>query len=163
MTSPYTRIAFGALVLLLGSSTASARDSHHPDPMSILDGSFFKKRVRKPVVKAKEHNTTKRQSGRMYTRRKERKYILKPEPYSLAVKKKDPELLGPQRTYKVGAEVLSASIDANHTQPPKVTTPSISTETCIAMIGKEKYDHYVEKYGGPKGALRRCLVLKRSQ
>jgi hypothetical protein len=58
---------------------------------------------------------------------------------------------------------LDANTDANRTQVPKVTTPSISAETCIAMIGKEKYDHYVEKYGGPKGALRRCLVLKRSQ
>jgi hypothetical protein len=163
MTSPHTRIAIGTLVLLLGSSTAGARDSHHPDPMSILDGSFFKKRVRKSAAKNEENNVTKRQPWRMYTRRKEQKYILKPEPYSLAVKKKDPELLGPQRTYKVGAEVLSASTDTNRTQPPKVTTPSISTETCIAMIGKEKYDHYVEKYGGPKGALRRCLVLKRSQ
>jgi hypothetical protein len=131
--------------------------------MSILDGSFFKKPTRKAKVEKEEDNATKRQPWRMYKRRKEGKYILKPEPYSLAAKKADPELLGPQRTYKASAKVLNANTDTNHTQEQKVASPSISPDACIALIGKEKYDHYVEKYGGQKGALRRCLVLKRSQ
>jgi len=95
---------------------------------------------------------------RMYTPQEEGKYVIKPEPYSLKSKKKDPELLGPQRTY-------------NHTTTPRTQSPSapkrvrhsaqMTKASCISMIGEAKYNSYVKKYGSEKGALRRCLILKR--
>jgi hypothetical protein len=37
----------------------------------------------------------------------------------------------------------------------------MTRNACISLIGQEKYNTYVQKYGGEKGALRRCLILKR--
>jgi hypothetical protein len=95
------------------------------------------------------------QPGRMYTRHDEGKYVIKPEPYSLKSKKKDPELLGPQRTYQSGT--------TSQTRTAKRTKRSsgMSKSSCISMIGEAKYNSYVKRYGGEKGALRRCLIIKR--
>jgi len=99
------------------------------------------------------------QSGRnrMYVRQDEGKYVIKDEPYSLKSKKKDPELLGPQRTY----EHTTSTASASRTHTKTKTTSDMTRQQCISMIGQEKFDNYVQKYGGEKGALRRCLVLKR--
>jgi hypothetical protein len=104
-------------------------------------------------------NVTKqrpKKSGRMYTRRKESKYVIKPEPYSLASKKKDPELLGPQRTYSG-----NAAQKATQKSTKRKRASSMTKESCISLIGQTKYNTYVQKYGGEKGALRRCMILKR--
>ncbi len=94
---------------------------------------------------------------RMYVRQDEGKYVIKEEPYSLKSKKKDPELLGPQRTYEHTARTTATS----QTRTRSKATSDMTRQQCISMIGQEKFDSYVQKYGGEKGALRRCLVLKR--
>ena len=162
----------GSMVLIatLLVSTVEAYDSHHPDPMAILNGRVSHAR---PAAKkeVKEDNATKGiQPWRMYKRRKEGRYIIKPEPYSIGSKKSDPELLGPQRTIQ-GGEVVATSAAptssavAPSTPPvptaPKTPTAGMTRDECIGMIGQEKFDAYVQKYGGEKGALHRCLILKR--
>ena len=99
---------------------------------------------------------TQRTSGKMYTRRDEGKYVIKPEPYSIKSKKKDPELLGPQRTYK-----SDKPKPVTRTQRTKRKTSGMTRSSCISLIGEEKFNKYVKKYGGEKGALRRCLIIKR--
>ncbi len=97
------------------------------------------------------------QPERMYTRHKEGKYIIKPEPYSIASRKKDPELLGPQRTISSASKSESSSAKTTAGTPAR----GMTREACISMIGEAKFNSYVKKYGGEKGALRRCLILKR--
>ncbi len=94
---------------------------------------------------------------RMYVRKKESKYIIKEEPYSIASKKKDPELLGPQRTYSSDEKEVAEKAK----QKKKSTRTKMTKESCISLIGEVKYNKYVQKYGGEAGALRRCLVLQR--
>ncbi len=101
--------------------------------------------------------TTHVKSGRMYTRRKEGKYVIKPEPYSIASKKKDPELLGPQRTISNTADTENAPAKS----VARRRNSGMTREACISLIGQKKFNTYVQKYGGEKGALRRCLILKR--
>ena len=98
-----------------------------------------------------------RNPDRMYTRKKEAPYVIKPEPYSVKSKKQDPELLGPQRTYRADA---SSHAGTTKTARRKVRARMTKT-SCISLIGQAKYDSYVKKYGGEKGALRRCLIIKR--
>ncbi len=112
------------------------------------------------------------------------RYKLKPEPYSLASKQKDPELLGPQSTLKnnplakrsddldsenynettssTKAEVVSEVYDNKETT---TTTPkksvAMSKSECIGMIGEAKFNEYVQKFGGEGAAIRRCVILKR--
>ena len=93
---------------------------------------------------------------RMYTRQAESKYVIKEEPYGLKSKKKDPELLGPQRTYKAKASQATHSVKQKKHVESRMTKSS-----CISLIGEAKYNSYVQKYGGEKGALRRCLIIKR--
>ncbi len=95
--------------------------------------------------------------SRMYVRKKEAKYIIKDEPYSIASKKKDPELLGPQRTYNAD----SSSTNTQKVEQKRKKVAKMTKESCINLIGEEKYNKYVQRYGGETGALRRCLVLKR--
>jgi hypothetical protein len=95
---------------------------------------------------------------RMYTRRAESKYVIKEEPYSLKSKKKDPELLGPQRTYH---SEDSSRTRTTRTETRRNHTGGMTKASCISMIGEAKYNRYVKKYGGEKGALRRCLIIKR--
>jgi len=155
------------IMLALGASFESllAYDSHHPDPMSFLNGHAPRRASRKvvkvPTVAIKKPRTTGIQKWRMYSKHKEGKYIVKPEPYSIASKKADPELLGPQRTYQKGEQ--SAAPSTSTTATAKTESTHMTRATCIALIGQEKFDHYVEKYGGETGAVHRCLVLKRLQ
>ncbi len=159
---------FSVAILLI--SPLEAYDSHHPDPMAILNGYVSHSR---PVAKkeVKEDNATKGiQPWRMYKRRKEGQYVIKPEPYSIGSKKSDPELLGPQRTIQASETVAAsaASASAIVTPPaspvpsaPKAPDTGMTRDACIGMIGQEKFDAYVQKYGGEKGAIHRCLILKR--
>jgi len=139
-----------------------AYDAHHPDPMSFLNGTHTVRHIAKP----QEDNATKIQKWRMYKMHKEGKYVLRDEPYSLASKKADPELLGPQRTLQPSAAAPSPSPTPAPTPPAApVSAPAIAMTPadCVTLIGQEKYDQYVKKYGGEPGALHRCLVLKRLQ
>ncbi len=147
--------------------TVCAYDAHHPNPMSILNGRHVKPRkvkprrpVKVPIVKHKKTSKSRIQKWRMYRAHKEGKYIIKPEPFSLAKKEADPELLGPQRTYQ---KTDSSAINPSNPATAKAETPSMTRNDCIGLIGQEKFDHYLEKYGGEQGALHRCLVLKRLQ
>jgi len=144
---------------ILTVNPLAAYDSHHPDPMSFLNGSHHATRHRpEPPTVTEEQNTSKRQKWRMYRQRKEGRYVIKPEPYSLASKKADPELLGPQRTYKKGTPPAPDTAPDTEKKPEKIT---LTKTNCIGMIGQEKFDQYVAKYGGEAGALHRCLILKR--
>ncbi len=159
---------FGVAILLI--SPLEAYDSHHPDPMAILNGRGSHSH---PVAKkeVKEDSATKGiQPWRMYKRRKEGRYVIKPEPYSIDSKKSDPELLGPQRTIQTAETVAetAAPVPKAVTSPappapsaPKAPDAGMTRDACIGMIGQEKFDAYVQKYGGEKGAIHRCLILKR--
>ncbi len=150
-----------------GISTLHAYDIHHPNPMAILRGVHHHRAPRRPIIHPRD---TKRdaaksriQPWRMFKRRKEGKYVIKPEPYSLTSHKSDPELLGPQQT-------LGSTVESNTTNRASSTavvatkpTKGVTREECIGWIGQERYDAYVTKYGGEKGALRRCLILKRTR
>jgi len=162
----------GIIVALFSLTTSAlqAYDSHHPDPMSILNGHVHHARHAK--TPPKDHNATRGgvQPWRMYKRTKEGKYVIKPEPYSLTSKKSDPELLGPQRTLSVTpAQTAAAAVPSVTTSTASVVPPSpeasevMSRDECIGLIGQEKFDSYVQKYGGEKGALHRCLILKRTR
>ena len=155
--------------------TLEAYDAHHPDPMSILNGhvshsSNGRLSYPKPIVNRMPKEVMHaggRQPQRMYRRRKESRYVIKPEPYSIGSKQSDPELLGPQRTLQVS----KTTITSDATKAVAVTSPThdafkiadarMTRDACIGMIGKEKFEVYVQKYGGEKGAIRRCLILKR--
>ena len=112
------------------------------------------------------------------------RYNLKPEPYSLASKEKDPELLGPQSTLKDNplertdddiesedydnadsassrAEVVSEVYDNSNANGKQKSIPSMSRSECINMIGFTKFNEYVKKFGGEGAAIRRCEILKR--
>ena len=102
-------------------------------------------------------NTKRMYTRKMYTRKKEAPYVIRPEPYSVKSKKKDPELLGPQRTYRVGTSSRTRST----TTARRKVTAKMTKASCISLIGQAKYDSYIKKYGGEKGALRRCLIIKR--
>jgi hypothetical protein len=94
----------------------------------------------------------------MYVRKHEGKYVIKDEPYSIKSKKRDPELLGPQRTLGKRRSVASTRHTVART---RTTTARMTRSECLSLIGQEKYNAYVKKYGSEKGALRRCLILKR--
>jgi len=68
------------------------------------------------VVNVKKHNST--------LSKKEQKYKLKPEPFSLESKENDPELLGPQTTIDRGLEDKedSANIEENKIKDEKAST-----------------------------------------
>jgi len=97
------------------------------------------------------------QPERMYTRQEEGKYVIKEEPYSLKSRKKDPELLGPQRTY----DHNSRTVETVKKHKTSSTENTMTKDACISLIGEAKYNSYVKKYGSEKGALRRCLIIKR--
>ncbi len=80
---------------------------------------------------------------------------LKPEPYSLGSKKKDPELMGAESTTR--AHVQNVNMDH------KVSTNAIAMNKseCISMVGQTKFDIYSKRFGGESGAIRRCTILKR--
>jgi len=41
-----------------------------------------------------------------------------------------------------------------------LSTPSVSRDECIALIGQEKFDRYTQMLGGESGAIKRCTLLK---
>ena len=145
---------FPVWTVLITLSALEAYDVHHPNPMSILNGHHTPSRSKsKP-----EPEQTKLQPWRMYQRRSEGRYIVRPEPYSLEKKQSDPELLGPQRTY--------TTRDREHNRtaaslPNDPRTPPATREECISRIGQAKFDSYVHRYGGEAGALQRCRILLR--
>ena len=109
------------------------------------------------------------------------KYKLKPEPYSLASKEKDPELLGPQSTLKNNPlkdssdeEIETEDYDTNKksskaqiisevydNDKSSKKSQSVTKSECISMLGLAKFNEYAKKYGGEGAALRRCAILKR--
>ncbi len=95
---------------------------------------------------------------RMYVRHDEGRYVIRDEPYSIKSKKKDPELLGPQRT---STTAVASTSTPQTPHASSTTAPTMTKSDCISMIGETKFNQYVQKYGGEKGALRRCLILKR--
>ncbi len=149
------------MMLVMLVATAKAYDSHHPNPMDILSGRHVH---RTPIVEKEDNTTKKPQPWRMYKRRKEGRYVIKPEPYSIGSQKSDPELLGPQRTITASKRAVASASSAVPSPAPaasKSPTLGIGRNECITMIGQEKFDVYVKKYGGETGALHRCLILKR--
>jgi len=105
----------------------------------------------------------------------ERNYSLKPEPYSLDSKQKDPELLGPQSTLKknlASSEMVeSPTLQRPEPQPESTLAaqaekPAASVMTrsrCIELIGQADYDKYTRQFGSEQAALRKCIILERVQ
>ena len=145
------RLFFSALAVLILASGCSGVRTIQVDIPEENDGEWVSE------AQMRSQNANASNPSRMYTRKKEAKYIIKPEPYSVKSKKKDPELLGPQRTYHAGTTTTQAPTASQTTHRKSTMTKA----SCISMIGQAKYNSYVKKYGGDKGALRRCLILKR--
>jgi hypothetical protein len=103
------RLLASGMMVMIGAQFAQAYDAHHPDPMSILNGKIHRKRTRKPPPVIKQDLDITLPPRRMYQKRKEGKYVLRPEPYSIRAGKDDPELLGPQRTYVVTSPSAAGS------------------------------------------------------
>ena len=146
-------LVYGVLVLLLMSGCVR-RVRHIP---------------MEPVV---DHNTTEPafapKRGSLYdTSRAEAKYKLKPEPYSVSSKEKDPELLGPQRTIepvKKAEEAkvaTTAPVSTPTPTPVKSVSSTMTKDACISMIGQTKFDRYSKRFGGESGAIKRCAILKK--
>ena len=115
-------------------------------------------------VDTNETNTTETSTGTLYdTTQTEARYNLKPEPYSIGSKKKDPELLGPQRTVTVQADTQAAQVDTVKS-PSTPTTPvsaGMTKSECISLIGSAKFERYSKRFGGESGAIKRCAILKK--
>ncbi len=137
-------IGYGLLILFLASGCV--RRVHHI-PME-------------PVV---DENETK-PTGTLYdTTRTEARYSLKPEPYSVGSKQKDPELLGPQRTVQASGQptqVVTSLPAKTPASTPKLQT-NMSKSECISLIGQTKFERYSKRFGGEAGALKRCAILKK--
>ena len=120
-----------------------------------------------------ESNTAKTHAGtgRLYdTTRTEHKYKLKPEPYSVGSKEKDPELLGSQGTIQEADKPQEANKPiVTAISQPTVTSPAPSTalastmnrQECVSMIGAAKFERYSKRFGGEDGAIKRCAILKK--
>lgn len=129
-------IGYGLLILLLASGCV--RRVHHI-----------------PLESAVDQNDTNI-TGTLYdTTQTENKYKLKPEPYSVGSKQKDPELLGPQRTVQESGQPAKTPTSA-----PKLQT-NMSKSECISLIGQTKFERYSKRFGGEAGALKRCAILKK--
>ena len=104
-------------------------------------------------------------TGTLYdTTRTEHKYKLKPEPYSVSSKEKDPELLGPQRTLKASDHVKETVASQPTSTPPapvKNPTTAMTKSECVSMIGATKFERYSKRFGGDTGAIKRCTILKK--
>jgi len=136
--------------------SSTTQQTHKQEEASSQDGKF-----------AAKH-------GSLYnTSKTEAKYNLKPEPYSIGSKEKDPELLGPQRTIEVPSKPVEVStvepIETPTVQPaeapapvsaPTVTVP-MGRDECISMIGAAKFERYSKRFGGEAGAVKRCTILKK--
>jgi len=156
--------SFGRYVLAIsiGLFASSAilwgHGGKHPSPMDFLNGNFHNHRSHKVTEEA---NATL-QPQRMYNMRREAKYVIKPEPYSLKSKKSDPELLGPQRMISTDS---IASMETNTTCeiPSQKLTANPNEDECKALLGQDRFDAYIAKYGGVKEAIKKCLIYKRTR
>ncbi len=136
--------------------------------MIVLLASGCVRRVRhipvEPVVVENASNPISKPVGTLYnTTQTERKYALKPEPYSVGSKEKDPELLGPQRTIQETSQptqVVTSQLVRTPASAPKLQT-NMSKSECISLIGQTKFERYSKRFGGETGALKRCAILKR--
>jgi len=103
-------------------------------------------------------------AGTLYdTTRTEAKYHLKPEPYSVSSNEKDPELLGPQRTVVKGKQEEAEqgeTVESGRRSSPSVKT-TMTKDECISMIGSIKFERYSKRFGGERGAIKRCVILKK--
>ena len=116
-----------------------------------------------PIVD--ENETTPVGTGELYdTTRTEHKYKLRPEPYSISSKEKDPELLGPQRTLNTSdhvKETVASQPISTPSAPAKESTTAMTKSECISMIGSTKFERYSKRFGGDTGAIKRCAILKK--
>lgn len=103
-----------------------------------------------------EVNDTK-PTGSLYQYVSGGKHKLRQEPFSAASHKRDPELLGPQRTISnaVGAE---KTVTVSRVKKNKM---GMTKKECVAMVGQEKFDIYSKKFGGDAGVLKRCTIIKK--
>ena len=113
-----------------------------------------------PMEEMLENNETNI-TGTLYdTSQTEAQYNLKPEPYSVSSKEKDPELLGPQQTVEVAPESV-ATVTTEPKKPSTSTAASMTKSECISMTGATKFARYSKRFGGESGAIKRCAILKK--
>jgi len=143
---------YGVLIVLLASGCVR-RVRHIPIEEPIVD-----KNETVPVTTGVLYDTT----------RTEHKYKLKPEPYSVSSKEKDPELLGPQRTIQLSdnaGEVKTETVVQEPQNTVAVSTAkpiaSMTKSECVSMIGVGKFERYSKRFGGESGAIKRCAILKK--
>lgn len=131
--------AYGVLVLLL--MDGCVRHVRHIPIESLVDQN--------------DTNTT----GALYdTTQVEEKYNLKPEPYSIGSKAKDPELLEPQRISKNHDQSTRTAVS----HPARTSNFSgVTKSECISMIGQEKFDRFSKRFGGEASTIKRCAILKK--
>ena len=134
-----------------------------------------------PAPPVAEQNTTVHRVMWEDTSTVERNYSLKPEPYSLDSKQKDPELLGPQSTLKkslasskmVEAPQMEAPQSDSDSEgrflardeeaAPAAAHPAMTRSRCIELIGQSDFDKYTRQFGSEEAALRKCIILERVQ
>ncbi len=114
---------------------------------------------------ADQNETEPEATGTLYdTTRTEHKYKLKPEPYSVGSKEKDPELLGPQGTIQKSdkpTEIAAGKPTATPQTPSTTLASTMNKQECISMIGVIKFKRYSKRFGGESGAIKRCAILKK--
>ncbi len=134
-----------------------------------------------PRPKLPEIPDQNKTSGRMWddTRAIEENYKLRPEPYSLDSKQKDPELLGPQSTLKNNAlakndnditvsgattsdeQITTTDIRPTVSKPESSAKPPMDRSRCISLIGQAKFNEYAQRFGSEEAAIRRCAIMER--
>ncbi len=131
---------------------------------------FFSKKAPKKVEEnaTVEANATIESAAASLPSKKEGKYQLKPEPYSLASNESDPELLGPQSTVKTplsGGDYKPTIKEekSSNSSAPISSYANMSKQECINMIGADRFNSYVKRFGGEDAAIRRCVILKRTR
>jgi len=152
-------------LLVIGLTSGCVRRVRHI-PIEQAAPVTHKNKTTQSGTKAVHHGT-------LYdTTRTEHKYKLKPEPYSIGSKEKDPELLGPERTIEETTTQESATPVEVASAQPTVTAPAptpaapvlattMSRGECISMIGADKFERYSKRFGGESGAIKRCTILKK--
>ncbi len=99
-------------------------------------------------------------TGTLYEQRSEGLYKLKTEPYSASSNKSDPELLGPQSTIN-RTKTATEKRTKITTSKTKSTSSAMTKAECIRIVGQDKFDKYSKKFGGDKGVLKRCTIIKK--
>ena len=137
----YARYAIYAFVLIF-ITTGCVRNVHQI-PLEDATQQQTQQQTQQATTKSRTLYDTTKAEGR---------HALKAEPFSLKSNKKDPELLGAQRT-SGGSEDI--------TKHKRIKHASMSKSQCISLIGQTKFDIYTKRFGGEAGAIRRCIILKR--